>query len=70
MIAKLRVGCTVAGCTPGVRTIFSSAWFHCITTVSVDPVAESAYEEALYTKSAAHMSASDARSLSMEISFD
>src|SRR6202040_1462871 len=29
MIAKLRVGWMVAGCTPGVRTITSSALFHC-----------------------------------------
>jgi hypothetical protein len=29
MIAKLRVGWMVAGCAPGVRTITSSALFHC-----------------------------------------
>src|ERR1700730_8299380 len=69
MIAKLSVGCTVARCTPGMRTIFSSVWFHC-TTASVDPTAESAYEAALYTKSAAHMSASEALALSIDISFD
>src|SRR5579863_4170299 len=69
MIAKLRVGCTVAGCTPGVRTTFSSVWFHC-TTASVDPTAESAYEAALYTKSAAHTSASEALAFSIDISFD
>jgi hypothetical protein len=31
MIAKLRVGWMVAGCAPGVRTITSSARFHCNT---------------------------------------
>src|SRR5258708_20762415 len=31
MIAKLRVGCTVAGCAPGVRTITRRVLFHCTT---------------------------------------
>src|SRR5258708_35311262 len=69
MIAKLRVGCRFAGCTPGVRTIFSRVWFHC-TTASVDPTAESGYEAALYRKNAAHTSASEPLGLSIDISFD
>ena len=31
MMAKLRVGWTVAGCAPGVRTITRSVRFHCTT---------------------------------------
>src|SRR6266403_3640822 len=57
MIAKLRVGCTVAGCAPGVRTIVRSVLFHCITSSS-DPAAESAWAKAPYT-SEAHVSASE-----------
>src|ERR1700676_328993 len=67
MIAKLRVGCTVAGCAPGVRTIVRSVLFHCITS-SIDPTAESAYEEALYTSDVAQVSASEVQSRSMGFS--
>src|SRR5260221_7720536 len=69
MIAKLRVGCWVIGCAPAVRTMPSSTLFHW-TTASVDPAPESAFEEALYTNSAAHMSANKARDRSIEFSFD
>src|SRR5258708_19840035 len=69
MIPKLRVGCTVPGCAPAVRTMPSSTLFHW-TTASVDPAAESAFEEALYTNSPAHMSANEARDRSIEFSFD
>src|SRR5258707_1104393 len=37
MIAKLRVGCTVAGCAPAVRTIVRRVLFHWITS-STDPM--------------------------------
>src|SRR5258708_31618488 len=69
MIPKVGVGCTVHGCGPAVGTMPSSTLFHW-TTASVDPAAESAFEEALYTNSAAHMSASEARDRSIEFSFD
>src|ERR1700720_99416 len=39
MIAKLRVGCTVAGCAPGVRTITRRVLFHCTTGLTA-PAAE------------------------------
>src|SRR5258707_5860203 len=67
MIAKLRVGCTVAGCAPGVRTIVRSVLFHCITS-SADPAAESAYE-APYKSGVAHMSASNVQDRSIGSSF-
>src|ERR1700738_3889002 len=39
--AKLRVGWTVAGCAPGVRTIVRRTLFHCVTGFSC-AVADSA----------------------------
>src|SRR5882672_10479924 len=67
MIAKLRVGCTVAGCAPAVRTIVRRVLFHWITS-STDPAAESAYE-APHINGVVHMSASKVQNRSIGFSF-
>src|SRR5713226_4989593 len=67
MMAKLRVGCTVAGCAPAVRTIARSVLFHWITS-SADPAAESAYE-APHMNGVVHMSASKVQNRNIGFSF-
>src|SRR5882724_13570120 len=67
MMAKLRVGCTVAGCAPAVRTMVRSVLFHWMTS-SADPAAESAYE-APHINGVVHMSASKVQNRSIGFSF-
>src|SRR5580692_6804734 len=65
--AKLRVGWTVAGCAPGVRTIVRSVLFHCITGLSCAAADSAQAERQMLRDRIAHALASDVESRDMFI---
>src|SRR5882757_11271001 len=58
-MAKLRVGWTLAGCAPGVRTIVRSVLFHCITGFSCAAADSALLEGQMLREQIAHAVASD-----------
>jgi len=50
MIAKLRVGCTVAGCAPGVRTMVTNTDQKALESRQLTPNHKSAYDYDSFTK--------------------
>src|SRR4029077_3780079 len=65
--AKLRVGWTVAGCAPGVRTIVRSVLFHCMTGLSCAAVDAAPAEKLILRDRIAHAVVSDVESRDMFI---